>query len=144
MKVLVTQSCLTLCDPMDAACQFFLCPWNSLGKNTGVGSLSLFQGIFPIQGSNPGLPHCRRILYQLNHKGSPVPSGTHQHFLNPFILAEVSLLPLLNSCPSWNLPTLHSQMSRTSGIWERPQCFCCLSVTWFLTQSAHVAHILTL
>ena len=45
-------------------------PWNSLGQNTGVGSLSLLQGIFPTQGSNPGLPHCRRILYQLSHKGS--------------------------------------------------------------------------
>ena len=41
------------------------------GQNTGVGSLSRLQGIFPIPGSNPGLPHCRRILYQLNHKGSP-------------------------------------------------------------------------
>ena len=46
-------------------------PWNSPGQNTRVGSLSLLQGIFPTQGSNPGLPHCRRILYQLNHKGSP-------------------------------------------------------------------------
>ena len=46
-------------------------PWNSLGQNTGVGSLSLLQGIFPTQGSNPGLLHCRRILYQLSHKGSP-------------------------------------------------------------------------
>ena len=46
-------------------------PWNSLGQNTGVGSLSLLQGIFPTQGSNPGLPQCRQILYQLNHKGSP-------------------------------------------------------------------------
>ena len=45
--------------------------WNSPGQNTGVGSLSLFQGIFPTQGSNPGLPHCRWILYQLSHKGSP-------------------------------------------------------------------------
>ena len=45
--------------------------WNSLGQNTGVGSLSLFQGIFPTQGLNPGLPHCRQILYQLSHKGSP-------------------------------------------------------------------------
>ena len=41
--------------------------WNSPGQDTGVGSLSLLQGIFPIQGSNPGLPHCRQILYQLNH-----------------------------------------------------------------------------
>ena len=42
-------------------------------KNTGVGSLSLLQGIFPTQGLNPGLLHCRRILYHLSHKGSPGP-----------------------------------------------------------------------
>ena len=46
-------------------------PWNSPGQNTVVGSPSLLQGIFPTQGSNPGLSHCRRILYQLSHKGSP-------------------------------------------------------------------------
>ena len=40
-------------------------PWNSPGWNTGVGSLSLLQGIFPTQSLNPGLPHCRWILYQL-------------------------------------------------------------------------------
>ena len=45
-------------------------PWNSPGQNTGVDSLSLLQGIFPTQGLNPGLPHCRLILYQLSHKGS--------------------------------------------------------------------------
>ena len=44
-------------------------PWNSLGQNTGVGSLSLLQGIFPTLGSNPGLLHCRRILHQLSHQG---------------------------------------------------------------------------
>ena len=38
-------------------------PWNSLGQNTGLGSLSLLQRIFPTQGLNPGLPHCRQILY---------------------------------------------------------------------------------
>ena len=43
-------------------------PWNSPGQNTGVGSLSLLQGIFPTQESNPGLPDCRRILYQLSHR----------------------------------------------------------------------------
>ena len=46
-------------------------PWNSLGQNIGVDSLSLLRGIFPTQGSNPGLPHCKRIFYQLSHKGSP-------------------------------------------------------------------------
>ena len=45
-------------------------PWNSPGQNTGVGGLFLLQGIFPTQGSNPGLLHCRRILYQLSHQGS--------------------------------------------------------------------------
>ena len=56
---LVTQSCLTLCNP------------NSPGQNTGVGSHSLLQQIFPTQESNQGLLHCRRILYQLSHQGSP-------------------------------------------------------------------------
>ena len=46
-------------------------PWNSSGQDTEVGSLSLLQGIFPIQGSNPALPYCRQLLYQLSHKGSP-------------------------------------------------------------------------
>ena len=45
-------------------------PWNSLGQNTGVDSLSLLQGI-PTQGSNPDLLHCRQILYQLSYQGSP-------------------------------------------------------------------------
>ena len=48
-------------------------PCNSPGQNTGVDSLSLFQGIFPTQGSNPGLQHCRQILYQLSYQGSPIP-----------------------------------------------------------------------
>ena len=46
-------------------------PWDSPGQTTGVGGLSLLQGIFPTQGSNPGLPHCGWILYQLSHEGSP-------------------------------------------------------------------------
>ena len=45
--------------------------WNSPGQNTGVGSFSLLQGIFPTQGSNPGFLHCWQILYQLIHKGRP-------------------------------------------------------------------------
>ena len=45
--------------------------WNSPGQNTGVGSRSCLQGIFPTQGSNQGLPHCRQILYHLSHRESP-------------------------------------------------------------------------
>ena len=48
-----------------------LCPWNSPGKNARVGSHSLLWGIFLTQGLNPGLPHCRQILYCLSHQGSP-------------------------------------------------------------------------
>ena len=46
-------------------------PWNSLGQNTRVGNHCLLPGIFPTQGLNPVLLHCRQILYQLSHKGSP-------------------------------------------------------------------------
>ena len=46
-------------------------PWDSPGQNTGVGNLSLLQGLFPTQGLKPGFPLCRRILHQLSHKGIP-------------------------------------------------------------------------
>ena len=65
-EVKIAQLCPTLWDPHG-----LYSPWNSPGQNTGMGSLSLLQWIFPIQGSNPGLPHCRLILYQLSHQGSP-------------------------------------------------------------------------
>ena len=51
-------------------------PWNSPGQNTGVGSLSLHQRIFPTQGSNPGLPPCRPVLYRLSHQGSHTGVGS--------------------------------------------------------------------
>ena len=65
------QSCPTLCYPMDCRPPRLLCPQDSPGKNTGVGCHALLQGICPTQGSNPGLPHCRRILYFLSRQGSP-------------------------------------------------------------------------
>ena len=68
VKVKVAQSCLTLCNPMD----WLYSPWILQARILdGVGSLFLLQGIFPTQGSNPDLPHCRWILCQLRHKGSP-------------------------------------------------------------------------
>ena len=70
-KVLVTQLCPTLCDPMDCSPPGSSVHGDSLGKNTGVGCHAVLQGIFPIQGSNPGLPHCRRILYHLSYEGIP-------------------------------------------------------------------------
>ena len=62
VRVLVAQSCPAPCHPMDCKPTRLLCPWNSPGQNTGVGSHSLLQGIFPTQGSNPGLPYCREIV----------------------------------------------------------------------------------
>ena len=71
MLCLVTQSSLTLCGAMDCSQPGFSLHGDSPGKNTGVGCHALLKGIFPIQGSNPGLLHCRQILYHLSHQGSP-------------------------------------------------------------------------
>ena len=68
---LVAQSCLTLCNLMDCSPPGSSVHGDAPGKNTGVGCHAFFQGNFPIQGLNPGLPRCRQILYQLSHKRSP-------------------------------------------------------------------------
>ena len=67
----VAQSCLTLCNPMDSNPHQSPRPWDFLGKSMGVGCHFLLQGIFPTQGSNPGLPHYRQMVYHLSHQGSP-------------------------------------------------------------------------
>ena len=71
VKVLVTQLCPTLCDHMDCSPPVSSVHGDSPGKNTGVGCHALLQGIFPTQGLNPGLLHCRWILYQMSYQGSP-------------------------------------------------------------------------
>ena len=65
--MLVIQSCLTLCDPIDCSPLGSSVHGDSPGKNTGVGSHAFLQGIFLSQGLNPGLLHCRQILYCLSH-----------------------------------------------------------------------------
>ena len=78
--------------------------WYSPGQNTGVGSLSLLQGIFPTQGSNPGPLHCRWILYQLSHKGSPRGSllsairVVSSAYLKLLIFLPAILIPVCASC----------------------------------------------
>ena len=67
----VPQSSPALCDPMDCSLPGFSVHGDSPGKDTGVGCHALFQGIFPTQGSNPGLLHYRWIPYCLGHQGSP-------------------------------------------------------------------------
>ena len=70
------QSCPTLCDPMDCSL-----PGSSVhgfsGNSPGVDCHFLLQGIFPTQGSNPGLPYCRQTLYRLSHQGSLKTSYIH-------------------------------------------------------------------
>ena len=61
----VAQSCQTIRDPMDPI--RLLCPWDFPGKNTGMRCHFLLQGIFPTEGLNPGLLHCRQLLYHLSH-----------------------------------------------------------------------------
>ena len=68
---LADQSYLTLRDPMGCSPPGSSIPRYSPGKNTGLGCHALLQGIFPTQGLDPGLSHCRRILYHLSHQGSP-------------------------------------------------------------------------
>ena len=79
MCVLVAQSCLTLCDPMEPT--RLLCPWNSPVKNTGVGCHSFLSGIFLTQRSNRGLLHCRQTLYCLNHQGIRTSIQSQNHLL---------------------------------------------------------------
>ena len=72
-------------------------PWNSLGQNTGVGSCSHLQGIFPTQGVNPGFLHCRRILHQLSHQGSTRITG----------VSSLSLLQHISPTQELNWGLLH-------------------------------------
>ena len=95
-EVSVIQSCPTLCNPMELAS--LLCPWNSPGKNTGLGCHSFLQGIFLTQGSNRGLLHCRQILYHLSHQGiygsweTPSPKTAHVGWEIACIIKQFILL----------------------------------------------------
>ena len=84
-------SALPLCSVMSNSWQphglqsaRLLCPWDSPGKNTRVGCHALLQGIFPSQGSNLHLLHCRQVLYPLSHLGSPPAPLGHKHKLLQF------------------------------------------------------------
>ena len=81
------------------------CPWHSPGKNTGVGSHSFLQGIFPTQGSNPALPHYRQILYCLRFQGSP-------WIENPWVQILRLLLPSAGSLTSLSLNFLLCQTGK--------------------------------
>ena len=96
--MLVTQSCPALCNPWTIAPRC-LCPWNSPGKNTGVGCHSLLQGIFLTQGSNQGLLHWRQILYSLSHQSSPKRKSQLQLILFLHPCSPV----VMYGCESWTI-----------------------------------------
>ena len=126
---------LILCDPMD-------CPWNSPGQNTGVGSLSLLQGIFLTQGSNRGLLHCRRIICQLSYQGSPKSQrpppkviklfsvssvqslSCVQLFATPWTAAHQASLSITNSQGFFRLMSIESVMPSNHLVLCRPFSSC--------------------
>ena len=84
-----------------------LCPWSSPGQNTGVGSHSLLQGIFLTQKSNWGLPHYRRILYQLSYQENLTYSKDFgKYWLLGWWLISLTLPPLLQGASEWPFPRL--------------------------------------
>ena len=96
----------------DPVAHQLLSPWDSPAKSTGVGCHSLLQGIFPTQGSNLGLLHCRQIVYHLSHQGRPAGS---------VLASNISQLPLsmetwakLNGC-CWGGHAAPSPPSPNSG-----------------------------
>ena len=99
----VIQLCSTLCDLKNCSPPGSSVHGDSPGKNTGVGGPALLQGLFPTQGSNPGLPHCRQILYCLSHQGSP---GITKHWLYFHVVQNI-LMPI--SHPLVCTPTPLSQ-----------------------------------
>ena len=111
---LVSQSCLTFCNPMNGKPLGSSVHGNSPGKNTGVGCHALLQGIFPTQGLNLGLLNCRENLYQLSYKGSPWKKSydqPRQHIKKQDItlptnvsLAKAMVFPVvMYGCESWTM-----------------------------------------
>ena len=117
---LFTQSCQTLCDPVGCSLPGSSVHGDSPGKATGVGCHAHLQWIFPIQGSNPGLLHCRRILYHLSHQGSPEPMNKLMLFIfkekkrasifyaNPFPFTDNLLQRSVYEIITASLQTSHS------------------------------------
>ena len=95
------------------SCRLFATPWNSPGQNTGVGSLSLLQGIFPTQGLNPGLPHCRRILLPAEPQGKPKNTG----------VGSLSLLQWIFLTQELNQGLLHCRQILYQLSYEGSKCF---------------------
>ena len=109
----VAQLCPALCEPMDLQLFRLLCPWNFPGENTGVGSHSLLQGIFPTLGSNLGLPPCRQSLCSLSHQR---PRTVELPALGECLFSGLPPSP----APSLPLPPSFPLRAPTPSLEERP------------------------
>ena len=126
----VTQSCPTPCDPMDTR---LLRPWDFLGKNTRGGCDFLLQEVFPTQGLNPRLPHCRQMLYHLSHQGStwwyycgsgdPSIALSTKGLVKPPQPHAREKVVTRGANPSLErpLPTPSQVSEEAQGLWEDPQ-----------------------
>ena len=126
--MLVVQSC-----PTEKLVRL-LCPWDSPGRNTEVGGHSLLQRIFPTQGSNPDLLHCRQIVYHLSHQGSPLTLSVMLK-INTLIkhtLRNIQWRHMLLSKFSFIFLVLDLRLEPVAGIW--------LSPTWLCTTRAGSKH----
>ena len=107
-------------------------PWARRGVKWKSGSRSLLQGIFPTQGSNPSLPHCRQILYQMSHRGSPRKQGGEAVFIKVRLRTGSASLEA-HSVVQADLGSTWSQGERTrSHLWmQRVMIHLCLSIFFF-------------
>ena len=125
---LVTQSCLTVCDPKDCSPPGSSVHGDSPGMDTGVGCHVLLQGIFPTQGSNPGLSHCRQIFYCLSHQWSPFLALFQYFFLSH---SCSSLLSSVSSTQSVSKRGLnHLQDERWGRLVQNADCWFLLQAYW--------------
>ena len=104
-------SCPTLLQLQPAR---LLCPPHSPGKNTGVGCHSLFQGIFPTQGSNLGFLHCRQILYHLTHQGSPT------HIIKLIKMKLTKIKSILRACVRSHFSCVWLFVTFGTGVHQAP------------------------
>ena len=115
-RVLCCFSHVRLCATLWSLAHRLLCPWDSPGKNTGVGCHALLQGIFPTQGSNPGLTHCRWILYLLSHQGSPVAAAAAAAAAAKSLQSCLTLCDPVDCSPQAPLSMGFSRQEHWSGL----------------------------
>ena len=129
----VIQPCPPLCRLQPTR---LLCPWDSPGKNTGVGCRALLQGIVPTQDLNPGLPHCRRILYSLSHQRN---LRILEWVAYPFFLPQELNWGVLHC--RWILYQPSYQGSPKGSIWTNNSC---ITYTYHWSWGSWFFSILTL